>query len=393
MGIDVFAELDKGQDAYCAINFNRKALNPDELKGNTDNPLYNISIPLLAMLISIPRLAPPADMAQFRAKLRENIITLNEKGRKLDYPVAVIDKLCCMHCIVLDEFIIHSDWGPQSGWENRTLLSELFGLRNGGELFYSVTEKALRQVNKMKDFLEVVYLFMQVGFRGMYRSRDPEQAGALILELKKHLNPAEGGDNRLLLPKASTLSKALPRSGIGFLSFSLISLLFLGLTFGFTSYWYKESYSLRAAPFAHLDELTQRFTLNTKAKDIVYLSRPEDIRLQAKPELLVVPLAEKPATPVEVVSPEPQAAPVTPVQAEPTGFAVQLASFSSEQNAARFLARLGTLPYTVVQTRSSGYFVLRILAKDRPEAQGMINYFQAQHGLKPVVISLDPSAL
>ena len=155
----------------------------------SDNALYNLSTTLLSILLTLERLPKPENLSVFKSLLKQHIVDLSEQGKKLQYPSAVIDKLCCLHCIVLDEFIIHSHWGASTGWENNTLLSELFNLQSGGDLFFTITDKALRQSDKMIDLLTLIYTFLQIGFKGRFRSRQSEKIGIIIFYSSKNAFP------------------------------------------------------------------------------------------------------------------------------------------------------------------------------------------------------------
>ena len=170
---------DNNNKTTVAIDFSDKVLKDPPLFDYTQNELYNLSMPLLSIVLTLSRLPKPENLALFKGLLKQNIVELSEQGKTLEYPSAVIDKLCCLHCIVLDEFIIHSTWGVDAGWENNTLLSELFGLKNGGDLFFTITDKAMKQSVKMSDLLQMTFVFLQIGFKGRYRSRQSEQLGII----------------------------------------------------------------------------------------------------------------------------------------------------------------------------------------------------------------------
>ena len=99
-----------------AIDFSDKDLKEPELFEYCQNDLYNLSVPLLSIALPLARLPKPENLALFKGLLKQHIFELSERGKALDYPSAVIDKLCCLHCIVLDEFIIHGRWGENAGW-------------------------------------------------------------------------------------------------------------------------------------------------------------------------------------------------------------------------------------------------------------------------------------
>ena len=78
-----------------------------------ENQLLNISSELLAITLKISTLPEPQDVTTLRHQLANNINEIKAKGSELTYPVAVIDKLCFLYAVVLDELIIYSEWGEK----------------------------------------------------------------------------------------------------------------------------------------------------------------------------------------------------------------------------------------------------------------------------------------
>ena len=90
-----------------------------------ENQLINISSELLSTTLKVSTLPEPEDVTTLRHQLVSNINEIKAKGAELTHPVAVIDKLCFLYAVVLDELIIYSEWGEKRGWENKTLLLSL----------------------------------------------------------------------------------------------------------------------------------------------------------------------------------------------------------------------------------------------------------------------------
>ena len=67
----------------------------------------------------------------------------------------------------IDDLLIEAPWEGRTAWENRPLEVELFGRREAYSAFYSkaVDASALTK----KDALEVFYVCVVLGFRGLYR--------------------------------------------------------------------------------------------------------------------------------------------------------------------------------------------------------------------------------
>lgn len=371
------------EQAITPINFSEQMSKELPPFVYAENPLYNISTPVFALILSLSRLPKPDNLAQFRADIKQKIIELSETGEKLEFPKAVIDKLCCLHCIVIDEFIVHSQWGVDAGWENKTLLSELFGLRNGGELFFTVTDKALRQASKMTELLEVAYVLLQMGFKGQYRSRQSENLAFIIKDIgeaiSQNIQPAD-----ILLHDIPRVKARSLLTGVRFLSFSLVLLILLAVLVTFVDYWYKESSSLRSQPFDNLHQATHDYILNTDEKEIVYISTEEDIHSisMAAPRVSTAIITPEPTKKVETVLPEVQ-------QMTTPRYRVQLASFSVQNNAKTFLSRLSNSQYPVLEGQWGRYFTLYTQAHSDIESLKQKQYFHQYYGLDVVIIDLE----
>lgn len=383
-----------------AIDFSDKVFKEQPLFDYSDNALYNLSCPLFAIVLTLSRLPKPENLALFKGLLKQHIVDLSEQGKALDYPSAVIDKLCCLHCIVLDEFIIHSIWGTDAGWENNTLLSELFGLKNGGDLFFTVSDKALRQSNKMSDLLEVIYVFLQMGFKGRYRSREAEQIGLITKEVKaaisEKITPAD-----VLVKDRPVVKTRILINGARYISFTLIVIITLAVVIGFFDYWFKETYELRARQLTELKEQTSKHILNQQSKDITYISTAEDIQLvkhltqrqaQHTQENTVSDKAHSPVhtepTSKSTEKPETKTTSSTAAAAQ---YRVQLASFSRSSNAQSYLATLNASPYPLAIMELTGYFIVFTSADSLLQAEKQRDYFKENYQLTAIINQVDAS--
>lgn len=152
------------------------------------NTLFKASAPLLAVCGTLSRLNPGDEMNSTRMELSRAIIDLKYKIVRLDYPPSVAENLCLLFAIVLDEFILVSPWGAESGWENRTLVADLFGFRDGGDRFYNVADRALMQPRALREFIEIIYIFLKLGYRGKYNRGSEHDRDRLIDRLEAALN-------------------------------------------------------------------------------------------------------------------------------------------------------------------------------------------------------------
>lgn len=154
----------------------------------SDNMLINASADLLAVCGVMRRMTPGAELNTTRMELSRAIIDLKYRVVNLDYPPSVAENLCLLFAITLDEFVMLSAWSRERGWENRTLVADLFGFRDGGDRFYNIAERALMQPKALREFLEILYLFLKLGYRGKYTRGNENERDRLIHRIETALS-------------------------------------------------------------------------------------------------------------------------------------------------------------------------------------------------------------
>ncbi|MEM1074111.1 MAG: type IVB secretion system protein IcmH/DotU [Pseudomonadota bacterium] len=154
----------------------------------SDNSLINASAELLALCGTLSRLEAREDIHATRTEMARAIIDLKYHVVRLDYPPSVAENLCLLYSIVLDEFVLMRPWAHENGWENRTLVADLFGFRDGGDRFYNVADRALMQPKALREFLEIIYLFLKLGYRGKYNRSNEHERDRLLARIETSLN-------------------------------------------------------------------------------------------------------------------------------------------------------------------------------------------------------------
>jgi type VI secretion system protein ImpK len=355
------------------IGFRENIMGNKALFDYSDNQLYNLSIPLFSILLTLERLPKPDNLSVFKSVLKQHIVDLSEEGKKLEYPSAIIDKLCCLHCIVLDEFIIHSNWGISAGWENNTLLSELFNLPSGGDLFFTITDKAMRQSGKMIDLLTIIYIFLQMGFKGRYRSRQSEKVGITIKAISAAIIDNKSEANVTM--QESPLNKGLFLSSRRYFSFTLIVMLLVVLVVTFFDYWFKETYPARSREVRELNNIITSYSHN---KETARLSSIKDTQEEPQP-------TNKNVSPAAIYQPTELDKSVK-VSAL---YRVQLNSFSARNNAETFLREIGNTPYELSIKQVGTYYIVYSLADSELLAEQQQHYYQQTYELSTIIFQLD----
>jgi type VI secretion system protein ImpK len=77
-------------------------------------------------------------------------------------------------CSAIDEAVMNTPWGADSGWGQRSLLRVYHNETSGGERFFSLLDQLLARPSEYRDLLELFYVLLGMGFRGRYQL---DQAG------------------------------------------------------------------------------------------------------------------------------------------------------------------------------------------------------------------------
>lgn len=189
--------LETGAGPSATVGINRlSSVSPTDLQNldralrqytGSPNTLINASADLLAVCGVMGRLTPGAELNTTRMELSRAIIDLKYRVINLDYPPSVAENLCLLFAIALDEFVMLSPWSQERGWENRTLVADLFGFRDGGDRFYNIAERALMQPKALREFLEILYLFLKLGYRGKYTRGTENERDRLLHRIETAL--------------------------------------------------------------------------------------------------------------------------------------------------------------------------------------------------------------
>lgn len=339
-----------------------------------ENQLLNISSDLLATTLKIASLPEPDDLTSLRKQLIQSINDIKARGAELNYPVAVIDKLCFLYAVVLDEFIIYTQWGEERGWENKTLLSQLFGMRNGGELFFSVAEKAARQPHKLIDLLEIIYLFLNVGFKGQYRNSGGEQLRAFIYRLEQLISQYRQVSKVFCHTKVTQPKTRQPLRKQRYLSTTLLFSALIITSVGMTEFWYHNTHPQRARDFTLLAEYSQRYVLSGEVQDIVFISSDADLEV-APHKASKIELVDKPAPSTLATS--------------HSSWLVQLATFSNESNATKFAQHLSPSSYEPSIDPYKNYYRVIVRSNSAEQARAIKAWYQEKDQINAIIVRND----
>lgn len=147
-----------------------------------DNPLLTCSFSLLSL---VPELRGQT-FHEAANVLQERMITALKKFEKSALQKGAsrtqVNIAKYFLCSLLDETVLNTPWGSQSGWGHNSLSSLFYKKLVGGEEFFEILERLKEQPEQNQNLLEMAYLCLSLGFEGKYRYRNN---GLLALERQR----------------------------------------------------------------------------------------------------------------------------------------------------------------------------------------------------------------
>jgi type VI secretion system protein ImpK len=112
-------------------------------------------------------------------------------------------------CAALDEAVLNTPWGAESGWAQRTLLSTFHSETHGGEKFFLLLDKMKERPAQNLDLLELMYILLSLGFEGKYHltARGRDALDKIRDEVFQVIRTYRGEYERTLSPRWQGLGK------------------------------------------------------------------------------------------------------------------------------------------------------------------------------------------
>jgi type VI secretion system protein ImpK len=123
------------------------------------------------------RPSPPDERLRIRALIdqAEALLGASEQWQLGKYALAAW----------IDEMLVDAPWDGRDWWSNNVLEMELFSSRECYDRFYILAKEASTLANR--DALEVFYICVVLGFRGLYRDPDFSRSTIQALGLPEHV--------------------------------------------------------------------------------------------------------------------------------------------------------------------------------------------------------------
>ena len=147
------------------------------------NVLISAGQPLLQALIMLAQGGTPPDLSLFRLQMLQGVSRFYRICTARQLHPSLTGKSAFVWCAALDEAVLSTSWGAESVWQEHTLTGAVFQNRRGGEAFFRYLHLAVHNPVPLRDFLELQFYLLSLGFRGGYRTQ-PEALAACYTRLR-----------------------------------------------------------------------------------------------------------------------------------------------------------------------------------------------------------------
>lgn len=133
------------------------------------NPLVNAASTLIAVFEKTRASLSHPDVGGLHIRLVSEIKAFESSAKQTGIKPEVVLAARYALCTALDEAVLNTPWGSESAWPQRTLLSVFHNETSGGENFFLILERMKEQPAENLYILELMYIFLSLGFEGKYR--------------------------------------------------------------------------------------------------------------------------------------------------------------------------------------------------------------------------------
>jgi type VI secretion system protein ImpK len=165
-----------------------------EMRGLAWNPLCDAATPLIGLVIRLRRLDQHDDVPTLYRSVSNQITTIMEEVRQLDYDAGMLKAYSYSLCLLLDEVVMATTWGRLSSWSERSLLSQFHEETQGGERFFTVMNNMIPEAARYQHVLEFMYQCLITGLKGKYgaHTKGDDEIQKIINQLHGLLRPLRG---------------------------------------------------------------------------------------------------------------------------------------------------------------------------------------------------------
>ncbi len=203
------------------------------------NPLVGAASSLLKLASSTSNMVSHHDVEKLRRQAMDEIKSFEGKARALGFANDVTYTSRYVLCAFIDEAVLNTIWGSSSVWAQQGLLSTLHNETSGGETFFVILDRQLKEPNANLELLELMFVCISLGFKGRYAvlDRGQEKLEELRNIVFEHIRQRRGEFPRELSPhwqsqsgQQRSLRQFIPLWVVVSVACAILAAIFIGFT-------------------------------------------------------------------------------------------------------------------------------------------------------------------
>jgi type VI secretion system protein ImpK len=160
-------------------------INFDELVTPHVNPLLRAAAPVLMLLARLRVALLRAPFATLMGEVADAVTFFETEIRAAGLADAQANDAKYLLCATADDIVQNIPTDDRHVWTQYSMLSRFFGERLGGERFFELLERNLKDPSLNYDVLELAYTALALGFQGKYRHHG--QGAVELQRIQRHL--------------------------------------------------------------------------------------------------------------------------------------------------------------------------------------------------------------
>ena len=149
---------------------------------NEDNPFLASTRGLFRETYSIINLRESRDIDLVKRDMRKEMDKFGENLSKYGGDIRYLKIARYMMCTFCDELIANSSWASTRDWAGVGLLNHYYKESYGGDKFFQMIDKFMREPHQYIDLLELAFVCLSFGFGGRYKQQNRLQELNILKE-------------------------------------------------------------------------------------------------------------------------------------------------------------------------------------------------------------------
>ncbi|MDR3435263.1 type IVB secretion system protein IcmH/DotU [Telmatospirillum sp.] len=133
------------------------------------NPLVAAAGPILGLVRRLRMSAGQSNVEGLRERVISEIKTFEKRAHGTEVPSESARAAHYALCAMVDDIVLNTPWGGNSGWARNSMVSTFHMDVSGGERFFDLLNHLLQDPAANGQVLELMYLCLSLGFEGRLR--------------------------------------------------------------------------------------------------------------------------------------------------------------------------------------------------------------------------------